>query len=245
MAWRALKKMRRNPEQFFDVTLQPLLFTAMFAYIFGGAISGDVAELPAADHPRHPRPDRADRRAWPPACSCARTWTRASSTGSSRCRSRGSRRWPGRWSPTCCATRSRPTLTFVIGHRDGLPARRRRRSACSARSLLAIVAGWSLAWIFTWLGTIARSAQARAGHLDDDHVPADVPVQRVRPGRRPCRAGCRRSSRSTRSRTWSPPSATWPTTAPSPPRSAGRCSACAVVVAIFAPLSVRSYKRHL
>src|SRR5215831_8755303 len=42
MAWRALKKMRRNPEQFFDVTLQPLLFTAMFAYIFGGAISGDV-----------------------------------------------------------------------------------------------------------------------------------------------------------------------------------------------------------
>ena len=58
MAWRALKKMRRNPEQFFDVTLQPLLFTAMFAYIFGGAISGDVAELPAAHDPRHPRPDR-------------------------------------------------------------------------------------------------------------------------------------------------------------------------------------------
>ncbi len=42
MAWRALKKMRRNPEQFFDVTLQPLLFTAMFAYLFGGAISGNV-----------------------------------------------------------------------------------------------------------------------------------------------------------------------------------------------------------
>src|SRR3954453_2354383 len=42
MAWRALKKMRRNPEQFFDVTIQPLLFTAMFAYVFGGAISGDV-----------------------------------------------------------------------------------------------------------------------------------------------------------------------------------------------------------
>ena len=43
MAWRALKTMRRNPEQFFDVTLQPLLFTAMFAYVFGGAISGNVA----------------------------------------------------------------------------------------------------------------------------------------------------------------------------------------------------------
>ena len=43
MAWRATMKMRRNPEQFFDVIVQPLLFTAMFAYIFGGAISGDVA----------------------------------------------------------------------------------------------------------------------------------------------------------------------------------------------------------
>src|ERR1700742_2610946 len=47
MAWRALKKMRRNPEQFFDVTVQPLLFTAMFAYLFGGAIAGGVhAYLP-------------------------------------------------------------------------------------------------------------------------------------------------------------------------------------------------------
>ena len=42
MAWRATLKMRRNFEQFFDVTIQPLLFTAMFAYIFGGAISGSV-----------------------------------------------------------------------------------------------------------------------------------------------------------------------------------------------------------
>src|ERR1700760_479484 len=47
MAWRTLKKMRRNPEQFFDVVLQPLLFTAMFAYLFGGAIAGGVqAYLP-------------------------------------------------------------------------------------------------------------------------------------------------------------------------------------------------------
>ncbi len=47
MAWRATLKMRRNFEQFFDVTIQPLLFTAMFAYIFGGAVSGGVpAYLP-------------------------------------------------------------------------------------------------------------------------------------------------------------------------------------------------------
>lgn len=42
MARRAVIKMKRTPEQFFDVTLQPILFTLMFTYIFGGAISGDI-----------------------------------------------------------------------------------------------------------------------------------------------------------------------------------------------------------
>ncbi|MEO6509818.1 MAG: ABC transporter permease, partial [Nocardioides sp.] len=42
MAWRATIKMRRNLEQFFDVIIQPLLFTAMFAGIFGGAVAGSV-----------------------------------------------------------------------------------------------------------------------------------------------------------------------------------------------------------
>ncbi|MEJ0073364.1 MAG: ABC transporter permease [Candidatus Saccharibacteria bacterium] len=42
MAHRGLLKMRRTPEQFFDVTLQPILFTLMFTYIFGGAIAGNI-----------------------------------------------------------------------------------------------------------------------------------------------------------------------------------------------------------
>ncbi|MCM3746661.1 ABC transporter permease [Paenibacillus pasadenensis] len=42
MAYRGLLKIKRTPEQLFDVTLQPILFTLMFSYIFGGAISGDV-----------------------------------------------------------------------------------------------------------------------------------------------------------------------------------------------------------
>lgn len=42
MARRGLLKIKRTPEQLFDVTLQPIIFTLMFTYIFGGAISGDV-----------------------------------------------------------------------------------------------------------------------------------------------------------------------------------------------------------
>ena len=42
MAYRGLLKFRRTPEQFFDVTLQPIIFTLLFTYIFGGAIAGGV-----------------------------------------------------------------------------------------------------------------------------------------------------------------------------------------------------------
>lgn len=42
MAYRGLVKVRRTPEQLFDVTLMPIVFTVMFTYIFGGAIAGDV-----------------------------------------------------------------------------------------------------------------------------------------------------------------------------------------------------------
>ncbi|KQQ51759.1 ABC transporter permease [Plantibacter sp. Leaf314] len=43
MAYRGLLKIKRTPEQLIDVTIQPIIFTLMFTYIFGGAIAGDVA----------------------------------------------------------------------------------------------------------------------------------------------------------------------------------------------------------
>lgn len=39
---RALLKIKHVPEQLFDVTLSPIIFTLMFTYLFGGAIAGDV-----------------------------------------------------------------------------------------------------------------------------------------------------------------------------------------------------------
>ncbi|KRC49570.1 hypothetical protein ASE16_12660 [Leifsonia sp. Root227] len=42
MAYRGLLKIKRTPEQLFDVTLQPIIFTVMFAYLFGGAVAGSV-----------------------------------------------------------------------------------------------------------------------------------------------------------------------------------------------------------
>ncbi|MDV8021818.1 ABC transporter permease [Rhodococcus sp. IEGM 1330] len=42
MGYRGLLKLRHNPEQLTDVVLLPIIFTLMFSYIFGGAVAGDV-----------------------------------------------------------------------------------------------------------------------------------------------------------------------------------------------------------
>lgn len=40
--WRALLKIKHIPEQLFDVTIFPVMMTVMFTFIFGGAIGGSV-----------------------------------------------------------------------------------------------------------------------------------------------------------------------------------------------------------
>jgi len=42
LAGRSVLKLRRHPEQFFDVTLQPAMFLVIFVYVLGGAISGST-----------------------------------------------------------------------------------------------------------------------------------------------------------------------------------------------------------
>jgi ABC-2 type transport system permease protein len=41
--WRALLKIKHVPEQMFDVTLFPVMFTLLFTYLFGGALAGSTA----------------------------------------------------------------------------------------------------------------------------------------------------------------------------------------------------------
>ncbi|TPW78000.1 ABC transporter permease [Schumannella soli] len=43
LAQRSVTKMFRKPEQFLDVTLQPIIMTVLFVFIFGGAIAGDTS----------------------------------------------------------------------------------------------------------------------------------------------------------------------------------------------------------
>jgi ABC-2 type transport system permease protein len=161
MAWRATKKMRRNPEQFFDVTIQPLLFTAMFAYIFGGAISGSVKDyLPIII----------------PGILAQTALTACMATGIQlredmdkgvfdRFKSLPIARIAPLFGPAVAdllryATAATLTILtgLAMGYRPGGGF-----LGVAGGWLLTLAAGWSLAWIFTFLGTVARSAQAVQG----------------------------------------------------------------------------------
>jgi len=161
MAWRALKKMRRNPEQFFDVTLQPLLFTAMFAYIFGGAISGNVTSYLPLLIPGI-------------VAQTVLTTCMASGVQLREDLDKGvfdrfkvlpiARIAPLAGPVVADVVRYliAASLTFVmgmiIGYRPGggVPG-------VLAAIALSVFIGWSMAWIFTWIGTIARNARSVQG----------------------------------------------------------------------------------
>jgi ABC-2 type transport system permease protein len=161
MAWRALKKMRRNPEQFFDVTLQPLLFTAMFAYIFGGAISGNVSSYLPLLIPGIV--------AQTVLTTCMASGVQLREDLDKGVFDRFKVLPIARISPLAGPVIAdvvryfiAASLTFVmgviIGYRPGGGV-----FGVLGAIALSIFIGWSLAWIFTWIGTIARNARSVQG----------------------------------------------------------------------------------
>lgn len=242
MAWRALKKMRRNPEQFFDVTIQPLLFTAMFAYIFGGAISGNVSSyLPLLI----------------PGIVAQTVLTTCMSSGVQlrEDMDKGvfdrfkvlpiSRIAPLAGPVTADLVRYliAAGLTFVmgviIGYRPGggLPG-------VLGAIALSVFTGWSLAWIFTWIGTIARNARSVQGFSMLILFPltflsnAFVPVRTLPSGLATFVKINPVSHLVSATRDLADNGAV-----------SGEVGwtllAGLVVIAVFAPLSVRSYRRHM
>jgi ABC-2 type transport system permease protein len=161
MAWRSLKKMRRNLEQFFDVTIQPLLFTAMFAYLFGGAISGNVhSYLPLLI----------------PGIVAQTVLTTCMSTGvqlredmdkgvSDRFKALPMARIAPLAGPMVAdlvryliASGLTFVMGVIIGYRPGGGL-----LGVLGAVLLAMFTGWAMAWIFTFIGTIAKSARSVQG----------------------------------------------------------------------------------
>ena len=240
LAWRSLTKMRRNPEQFFDVIIQPLLFTAMFTYIFGGAVSGSVASYMPLIIPGILAQTALT------ACMAMGTQLREDMDKGvfDRFKSLPIARIAPLAGPALAdAIRYviAATLTILVGLAMGYRPGGGVLGTLGGW-LLTIVAAWSLAWIFTWLGTVARSAQAVQGismlimfpltFLSNAFVPAEslpgwleafVKVNPVSHVVTACR-DLINEGQVTAEVGWA-------------------LLGCAAVVAIFAPLAVRSYSR--
>jgi ABC-2 type transport system permease protein len=161
MAYRGLLKIRRTPEQLFDVTLQPIIFTVMFTYIFGGAIAGDVQNyLPIII----------------PGILVQTVISTSIVTGVQLREDMDKgvfdrfRSLPiARIAPLSGALLAdtvryliATTLTFVMGYLMGLRPGGGFAGVVAA-SVLVIVCAWSLSWIFAFFGVIARSASSVQG----------------------------------------------------------------------------------
>jgi ABC-2 type transport system permease protein len=242
MAWRATKKMRRNPEQFFDVTIQPLLFTAMFAYIFGGAISGSVAKYLPLMIP--------GILAQTALTACMATGVQLREDMEKGVFDRFKSLPIARIAPLAgpmVADLLRYTIAAGLTFATGIAMGYRPGGGVlgvAGAMLLTIVAGWSLAWVFTWVGTIARSAQAVQGismmimfpltFMSNAYVKVSTlpdwlahfvkvnPVSHVVSATR----DLANNGAITGQVGWA-------------------LLGCAAVIAVFAPLSVRSYQRHM
>ena len=162
-----------------DVTIQPVMFVLLFAYVFGGSIAVPGIELPrvpaARDHGpddrvllvrrrrrAHGRPRQGDRRPDALAADLA---------------VRGAGR----------AEHLQPDALEHRHRRDGgdRPADRmadpqRCRSTAALAFLLLLLFGFSMIWLGIWVGSTDALGRVRAGlHVHGD-VPADVRRQHVR-----------------------------------------------------------------
>ena len=239
-ASRALKRMRREPEQFSDVAIQPILFTVMFGFIFGGAISGDIANyLPLMV----------------PGILAMTCLTASMATGVQlredmdtgifdRFRTLPVARIAPLAGPMVADLvryAIAASLTFLTGIAMGYRPEGGALGVIAA-IILVVVTGWSLSWAFAYIGTVVRSAQGAQGismmilfpltFLSNAFVPVESlpnwlqwfvtinPISHVVSGVR----DLANTGAVTAEVGWA-------------------LVGCAVVIAIFAPLALRSYQR--
>jgi ABC-2 type transport system permease protein len=161
MAWRALIKMRRTPEQLVDVSFMPLMLTVLFGFMFGGAISGNTASYLPVLIPGIVAMSTIS------ACVAAGTQLREDMNKGvfDRFRSLPIARISPLAGPMMAdlvryalAASVTITMGMIMGYRPGGGA-----LGVAGGVLLAVITGWSLAWIFMWLGTFAKNAGSVQG----------------------------------------------------------------------------------
>jgi ABC-2 type transport system permease protein len=242
LAWRALVKLRRNPEQLLDVTAMPVLFTLMFGFMFAGAISGSQADYLPILIPGIIAQTTIT------ACIAAGVQLREDMDKGvfDRFRSLPIARIAPLAGPML-ADLARYAIAATVTVSVGMLMGYRPAGGVvgvAAGILLAVITGWCLAWIFMWLGTISKTASAVQGmsmmvmfplaFLSNAFVPADTlpgwlqAVVKVNPVSHVVSAfrDLMNNGTVTIEVGWA-------------------LLGCAIVAAIFIPLAVRSYSKRI
>jgi daunorubicin/doxorubicin transport system permease protein len=202
--WRALLKLRHVPEQLIDVIGLPVIFTLGFTYLFGGALAGSpraylhlllpgtlamtvilVTTFSGVTLNAGITTGVFDRfRSLP-------IWRPAPIVGAVL----------GDVGRYLLASALVIALALLLGYRPG-------GGVVGVLAAVALVLGFAfgLSWVWTTLGLVLRAP----GAVNNLSLLVLFPLtlaSNIFVDPRPCRAGCRPSSTSTRSPTWSPPHA--------------------------------------
>jgi ABC-2 type transport system permease protein len=161
MGYRGLLKIRRTPEQLFDVTLQPIIFTLLFSQIFGGAIAGDVQSYLPILIP--------GLLAQTVLASSSATGTQLREDMDKGVFDRFKSLPIARIAPLAGALLAdtvryfiATALTFATGYFLGYRPQGGVTGVFAAGALM-IVCAWALSWIFAFMGVISRTASSVQG----------------------------------------------------------------------------------
>lgn len=155
MAYRTLLLIRRTPQQLFDVTVQPIVFTLMFTFLFGGAISGSWQSYLPIIIP--------GTLVMTVITACMATGIQLREDMDRGVFNRFKSLPIARIAPLTGALLTdmlrygiATALTFLMGYLLGYHWASLGGAVLGA--ILVILAAWCISWIFAFLGTIARSA---------------------------------------------------------------------------------------
>ena len=159
---RNIEHIRQIPEKLLDVTVQPLMFVLLFAYVFGGAIDVEGRQLPRVPDRRHPHPVARLRDGRPGHRDRHRPHRRRDRPVPLAARH-----------PHGVPARPLPRRARRHGARDHRAARAPGCSSAGARTppcwssraaiLLLLAFASAMIWVGTWLGMMVRSPDAVMG----------------------------------------------------------------------------------
>ena len=203
VTWRNLKALMRTQEQVFFAAVQPIMFTLLFVYVFGGAIHTSVPYVDYLIPGIYVQTVAFG--AVTAAVGLSEDLARDRLSASARCR----------WPALPCSAAARPSdlvrnvfvvilitaVGFAVGFRISTNV-----GLFLLGALIVLLFSYTLCWGFATVGLSAPNAETAQTMVFPILFPfifassAFVPVA-------PCRVGCRRSPPTSRSRRWSTPAA--------------------------------------